>query len=303
MHTGSAIFVDFDNVYSGLRKMDAAMAGDHAGLVIIARVDHREVGQRLAERDDQERQHGELRAVAPVGVEIAAHRLQRHQAEAEREQPRPAVGALEPGASRAGEIGELARDLLGHEHCVRQRADRAGLGQVRMFAPQPQQLLVGAVRPEPLQDLVEDAKKRIVLPGGRELSFTVSQPGEHWIGNAMAVLGAVFGLGGALAGWLHFQNHDLVDARNQLGQMATAFAYAINDAQAIINGLDRLKQQGIDTGRVTMDIDGHVCTITVDNTGNILNGDYYFARKFDLEADPGLLDRGGRVRGGRDRPR
>ena len=42
--------------------------------------------------------------------------------------------------------------------------------------------------------------------------------------------------GGALAGWLHFQNHDLVDARNQLGQIAAAMAGAVNDQQAF--GLD-----------------------------------------------------------------
>lgn len=38
--------------------------------------------------------------------------------------------------------------------------------------------------------------------------------------------------GGSMAGLVRFQNSDLVDARNQLGQMATAFASAINDAQS-----------------------------------------------------------------------
>jgi UDP-N-acetylmuramoyl-tripeptide--D-alanyl-D-alanine ligase len=37
-----------------------------------------------------------------------------------------------------------------------------------------------------------------VLPGA-ELTFTVSQPGEHWVSNALAVLGAVEALGGDLA--------------------------------------------------------------------------------------------------------
>ena len=32
-----------------------------------------------------------------------------------------------------------------------------------------------------------------------ELTFTISQPGEHWVSNAMAVLGAVDALGGDLA--------------------------------------------------------------------------------------------------------
>jgi UDP-N-acetylmuramoyl-tripeptide--D-alanyl-D-alanine ligase len=38
-----------------------------------------------------------------------------------------------------------------------------------------------------------------VLPGA-EITFTISQPGEHWASNALAVLGAVEALGGDLAG-------------------------------------------------------------------------------------------------------
>jgi UDP-N-acetylmuramoyl-tripeptide--D-alanyl-D-alanine ligase len=37
-----------------------------------------------------------------------------------------------------------------------------------------------------------------VLPGA-ELTFTISQPGDHWVSNALAVLGAVEALGGDLA--------------------------------------------------------------------------------------------------------
>lgn len=36
------------------------------------------------------------------------------------------------------------------------------------------------------------------LPGQRELSFTLSQPGEHWVSNAMAILAAVDAVGGDL---------------------------------------------------------------------------------------------------------
>lgn len=50
-------------------------------------------------------------------------------------------------------------------------------------------------------------------------------------GNALALESGML-TGGSMAGLVKFQNSDLVDARNQLGQMATAFAYAINDAQA-----------------------------------------------------------------------
>jgi flagellar hook-associated protein 1 FlgK len=39
--------------------------------------------------------------------------------------------------------------------------------------------------------------------------------------------------GGTMAGLLRFQNQDLVQARNQLGQMAAAFAAKVNEAQAM----------------------------------------------------------------------
>lgn len=42
--------------------------------------------------------------------------------------------------------------------------------------------------------------------------------------------------GGSMAGLLRYQNQDLVDARNQLGQMASAFAGKVNEAQAL--GMD-----------------------------------------------------------------
>jgi flagellar hook-associated protein 1 FlgK len=42
--------------------------------------------------------------------------------------------------------------------------------------------------------------------------------------------------GGSIAGYLQFQNRDLVDARNQLGQLAIAFSAAVNDQQSF--GLD-----------------------------------------------------------------
>jgi UDP-N-acetylmuramoyl-tripeptide--D-alanyl-D-alanine ligase len=39
----------------------------------------------------------------------------------------------------------------------------------------------------------------LALPEDRELTFTLSQPGEHWISNAAAVIAAVYALGGDLA--------------------------------------------------------------------------------------------------------
>ena len=39
-------------------------------------------------------------------------------------------------------------------------------------------------------------------------------------------------LGGSVAGLMTYQNQDLVDARNQLGQMAAAFSARVNQVQA-----------------------------------------------------------------------
>ena len=81
--------------------------------------------------------------------------------------------------------------------------------------------------------------QRLVL-GAEASKLKVVQDSSDPMRAALAVDtgGAVLGLdpgmltGGSMAGLVKFQNTDLVDGRNQLGQMATAFAYAINDAQA-----------------------------------------------------------------------
>jgi flagellar hook-associated protein 1 FlgK len=48
--------------------------------------------------------------------------------------------------------------------------------------------------------------------------------------------------GGSIAGILHYQNKDLQDARNQIGQLAAAFASEVNRQQAL--GLDLTSPQG-----------------------------------------------------------
>jgi flagellar hook-associated protein 1 len=48
--------------------------------------------------------------------------------------------------------------------------------------------------------------------------------------------------GGSMAGLINFQNNDLVDARNMLGQMAAAFSGKVNEAQS--RGLDLGKPPG-----------------------------------------------------------
>ena len=50
--------------------------------------------------------------------------------------------------------------------------------------------------------------------------------------------------GGSMAGLLRFQNNDLVDARNRLGQMAAAFASKVNEAQSM--GVDLNGNAGSD---------------------------------------------------------
>ena len=61
--------------------------------------------------------------------------------------------------------------------------------------------------------------------------------------------------GGAIAGLLRFQNDDLVDARNQLGQMAAAMAGSVNAQQAL--GLDLAPAGG--AGRADLRVGGRGC--------------------------------------------
>lgn len=99
---------------------------------------------------------------------------------------------------------------------------QASDGTVSVFIGSGQSLVLG-----------NQASKVVVTPDAADNSrsaLTVVSAGESLTLNP-AQLG-----GGSMAGLLAFQNEDLVDARNGLGQMAMAFASEVNDVQEL--GLD-----------------------------------------------------------------
>jgi flagellar hook-associated protein 1 len=114
-----------------------------------------------------------------------------------------------------------------------------------------------------------DGSKSIFVTGGQVLvmganasAFVVQEDKmdpEHRIGLAISSGGAVRDIdpttlgGGSLAGWLDFQNDDLVQGRVLLGQMAMSLAGNVNQQQAL--GLDLAGYQGepiFDFGEVSL---------------------------------------------------
>lgn len=100
--------------------------------------------------------------------------------------------------------------------------------------------------------------------------------------------------GGAIGGLLEFQNRDLVDARTQLGQLALAFATAVNDQQAL--GLDMGDPPG--PGAPMFAVGSPLALPHVDNQRNV-GGDFaaqvtlaiddasqLVASEYELRADP-----------------
>jgi flagellar hook-associated protein 1 FlgK len=86
--------------------------------------------------------------------------------------------------------------------------------------------------------------QRLVLGGEASRLVAMPDPFDPWrvqmgiasqTSGAQALAASSF-MGGEIAGLLRFQNDDLVDARNLLGQMAAAIAGAVNAQQAL--GLD-----------------------------------------------------------------
>ena len=98
--------------------------------------------------------------------------------------------------------------------------------------------------------------------------------------------------GGSMAGLLRFQNEDLVDARNRLGQMAAAFADQVNKAQSM--GIDLNGNAGSDiftlgapqslpSANNARDVNGQlIASVTMDITDSSL----LRASDYSLRADP-----------------
>lgn len=129
----------------------------------------------------------------------------------------------------------------------------------------------------------------LVEPGGQRRAL-----GESMVG------------GGSLAGLLRVQNHDLVDARNLIGQMASAISGRVNEQQAL--GLDLRQPAGsgaplfsVGTPRVAPSsanaaINGVPVASTFDASGvrvptvsmTVLNASELVASDYELVADPSL---------------
>jgi flagellar hook-associated protein 3 len=95
-------------------------------------------------------------------------------------------------------------------------------GTIGVFAAGGQRLVLGT-----------EVQKLTVVPDAADSSRSAIAINDN--GLVRALDQSVF-TGGSIAGLLRFQNDDLVDARNLLGQMATALTEQVNQAQA--NGLD-----------------------------------------------------------------
>lgn len=76
--------------------------------------------------------------------------------------------------------------------------------------------------------------------------------------------------GGSIAGLMRYQNKDVVDARNQLGQMATAFATEVNQAQAL--GLDLRNPPGAGAAMFAIGAPQAIVNLNNarDSTGNFI---------------------------------
>ncbi|MDZ7813269.1 MAG: flagellar hook-associated protein FlgK [Ideonella sp.] len=119
----------------------------------------------------------------------------------------------------------LVKELSGYLQVTTLPADD---GTVGIFIAGGQRLVLG-----------NEASEIVVKPGDPNPSMAalaISTQGQMLDLNADALTG------GSVAGLINFQNKDLVDARNMLGQMAAAFAGKVNEAQS--RGLDLGKPPG-----------------------------------------------------------
>lgn len=140
------------------------------------------------------------------------------------------VAAINAQITQAQGSGHQPNDLLDQrdrliseigEH-IQVTTIQAGDGSMSVFIGGGQRLVLGgeATTLALLPDQFDPAKMRLAI---------TDSSGTNMLPDNLVT-------GGAMAGLLRFQSVDLVDARNLLGQMASALAGAVNDQQAL--GLD-----------------------------------------------------------------
>jgi flagellar hook-associated protein 1 FlgK len=128
-------------------------------------------------------------------------------------------GAGHPPNDLLDQRDQLVRDISQH---IQVTTIQAGDGSLSLFIGGGQRLVLGnqASAMVTLPDPYDPARMRLGL---KESGQTISLPDDLITG-------------GALAGLVRFQNTDLVDARNLLGQMASAISASVNAQQSL--GLD-----------------------------------------------------------------
>lgn len=188
------------------------------------------------------------------------------------------IGRGQPPNDLLDQRDKLINDLSQH---LQLSTVSAGDGTVAVYIGGGQRLVLGtqtlplSVRPDPA-----DASR---------VALALTENGSAQLLQAQD-LG-----GGSIAGLLNFQNNDLVDARNQLGQLAASLAAAVNAQQAL--GLDLGNPPGsgaavfavgapqaLPNARNALDASGHYVgqvSLSVTDASQLAASDY------DLRADPG----------------
>lgn len=121
---------------------------------------------------------------------------------------------------------------------------------------------------------------------GSRVALSVTSNGQS------LALGSDLITGGSMAGLLKFQNDDLVDARNRVGQMAAAFAAKVNEAQSLgidLNGNTGSgifavgAPQALSSANNARDASGNlISSVTLD----IADASLLQASDYSLRADP-----------------
>jgi flagellar hook-associated protein 1 FlgK len=188
------------------------------------------------------------------------------------------VGLGQPPNDLLDQRDKVISDLSRHLQLSTVQADD---GTLALFIAGGQRLVLGT-QVQPLSVIVDPADPSRSALGIAESGFVRRLHGEE--------LG-----GGSIAGLLRFQNHDLVDARTQLGQMAAALAGAVNAQQALGLDLGDPPRSGVPIFGVGAPQALAESNNAVDGAGrfigqinlSVTDASLLKASEYDLRADPG----------------
>jgi len=174
---------------------------------------------------------------------------------------------------------ELVKEISGY---VKVSTIEADDGTTGVFVAGGQRLVLGssATALQVVPDAADSSRSALAMDDGK---------GLRPISTDLLV-------GGSISGLIRFQNEDLVDARNKLGQMAASFSYEVNDTQHHGLDLGQPAVAGVDMFKVTDpqavanrnnaraaggNYDATVTMTTVDGT-------QLQASDYDMKADPAV---------------